>query len=228
MFDKKNIIFEDNHLLVVNKPSCQLTQADTSGDLSLEDDLKAFIKARDNKPGAVFLGVVHRIDRPVSGVVIFAKTSKALTRLNTLVKERKIVKRYLAITERAPQAKKGILKHHIERNTKKNRSFAYDKPTPNSKEATLEYELIGTSDNYFLISVNLITGRHHQIRCQLSKIGCSIKGDLKYGAKRSNKNGSISLHASYVIFEHPVTKEEMKIVAPEPTDDALWAYFAKK
>lgn len=225
MFNAKNILYEDNHLIIVDKPSCQLTQSDTTGDLSLENDLKAFIKIRDNKPGAVYLGVVHRIDRPVSGVVVFTKTSKALTRLNNLVKERKIVKRYLAITESAPSEKCGVLKHHIERNPKKNRSYAYNEPTTSSKEAVLEYETVGVSDNYFLISVNLITGRHHQIRCQLSEIGCSIKGDLKYGAKRSNKNGGISLHASSVSFEHPITKEMLTVTAPTPCDDKLWEYF---
>lgn len=225
MFDKKNILYEDNHLIIVNKPACQPTQIDTSGDLSLEDDVKAFIKVRDSKPGAVYLGVVHRIDRPVSGVVIFAKTSKALARLNNLVKERQVKKTYLAITEKAPEARKGILKHHIERNPNKNRSYAYDKPTKNSKEAVLEYELAGISDNYYLVSVNLITGRHHQIRCQLSKIGSPIKGDLKYGAKRSNRDGSISLHAYSVSFEHPVTNETVLVVAPTPAEDNLWNAF---
>lgn len=226
MFDPSTILYEDNHLLVVNKPSCQLVQVDTSGDASLEDDIKNFIKARDNKPGAVFLGVVHRIDRPVSGVVIFAKTSKSLARLNEMVKLREIEKHYLAITECSPSPEKGKLIHHIERNPKKNRSYAYDTPRSATKEATLEYEVKGASDNFFLIEVNLITGRHHQIRCQLSKVGAPIKGDLKYGAKRSNPDGGISLHAYTVAFTHPVTKERIEIKAPTPKDN-LWNYFSK-
>lgn len=223
MFDKKNILYEDNHLLIVNKPACQPTQVDVSGDLSLEDDVKSFIKIRDSKPGAVYLGVVHRIDRPVSGVVIFTKSSKALARLNNMVKNREIEKRYLAFTENAPLPESGTLKHYIERNPKKNRSYAYDTPRAEAKEAVLEYEMVARSTKYFLVSVNLITGRHHQIRCQLSKIGAIIKGDLKYGAKRSNPDGSISLHAFSVKFIHPVTKETVKVVAPPPKDDALWS-----
>lgn len=226
-FEKKDIIYEDNHLIVVNKRACQPVQADTSGDFSLEDELKMFIKVRDNKPGAVFLGVIHRIDRPVGGVVIFAKTSKALRRMNELVKDRKITKRYLAITESSPEQLSGELKHYIDRNPRKNRSYAYDTPRERAKEAMLEYVVRGRSDKYYLIDVNLITGRHHQIRCQLSKSGCPIKGDLKYGARRSNPDGSISLHAYSVEFEHPVSKEILKITAPVPEDN-LWMFFKNK
>ncbi len=225
MFNPDNdILYEDNHLLIVNKQACQPVQADVSGDLALEDELKAFIKIRDKKPGAVFLGVVHRIDRPVSGIVLFAKTSKALTRLNQMIKERQIAKTYLAITENAPAVREGKLHHFIERNPKKNKSYAYDNARPNSKEALLEYQTIAQSTNYYLLKINLITGRHHQIRCQLSKIGAPIKGDLKYGAARSNKDGSISLHAYSVEFIHPVSKKPIYLTAPLPKDN-LWNFF---
>lgn len=228
MFNPDNdILYEDNHLLIVNKQACQPVQADVSGDLALEDELKAFIKIRDKKPGAVFLGVVHRIDRPVSGIVLFAKTSKALTRLNQMIKERQIAKTYLAITENAPTVREGKLHHFIERNPKKNKSYAYDNARPNSKEALLEYQTIAQSTNYYLLKINLITGRHHQIRCQLSKIGAPIKGDLKYGAARSNKDGSISLHAYSVEFIHPVSKKPIYLTAPLPKDN-LWNFFNDK
>lgn len=228
MFNPDNdILYEDNHLLIVNKQACQPVQADVSGDLALEDELKAFIKIRDKKPGAVFLGVVHRIDRPVSGIVLFAKTSKALTRLNQMIKERQIAKTYLAITENAPAVQEGKLHHFIERNPKKNKSYAYDNARPNSKEALLEYQTIAQSTNYYLLKINLITGRHHQIRCQLSKIGAPIKGDLKYGAARSNKDGSISLHAYSVEFIHPVSKKPIYLTAPLPKDN-LWNFFNDK
>lgn len=228
MFNPDNdILYEDNHLLIVNKQACQPVQADVSGDLALEDELKAFIKIRDKKPGAVFLGVVHRIDRPVSGIVLFAKTSKALTRLNQMIKERQIAKTYLAITENDPTVREGKLHHFIERNPKKNKSYAYDNARPNSKEALLEYQTIAQSTNYYLLKINLITGRHHQIRCQLSKIGAPIKGDLKYGAARSNKDGSISLHAYSVEFIHPVSKKPIYLTAPLPKDN-LWNFFNDK
>ena len=228
MFNPDNdILYEDNHLLIVNKQACQPVQADVSGDLALEDELKAFIKIRDKKPGAVFLGVVHRIDRPVSGIVMFAKTSKALTRLNQMIKERQIAKTYLAITENAPTVREGKLHHFIERNPKKNKSYAYDNARPNSKEALLEYQTIAQSTNYYLLKINLITGRHHQIRCQLSKICTPIKGDLKYGAARSNKDGSISLHAYSVEFIHPVSKKPIYLTAPLPKDN-LWNFFNDK
>ena len=228
MFNPDNdILYEDNHLLIVNKQACQPVQADVSGDLALEDELKAFIKIRDKQPGAVFLGVVHRIDRPVSGIVLFAKTSKALTRLNQMIKERQIAKTYLAITENAPAVQEGKLHHFIERNPKKNKSYAYDNARPNSKEALLEYQTIAQSTNYYLLKINLITGRHHQIRCQLSKIGAPIKGDLKYGAARSNKDGSISLHAYSVEFIHPVSKKPIYLTAPLPKDN-LWNFFNDK
>lgn len=224
MFSSTDILYEDNHILAVNKPAGIPVQADLSGDAALEDMIKDFIKKRDSKPGAVFLGVIHRIDRPVSGVVLFAKTSKALTRMNQAVRDREIKKRYLAIIPKCDIREEGTLCHYIERNSSKNKSFAYDKPRPNAKEARLKYRVAAASDRYFLIDIDLITGRHHQIRAQLSKSLAPIKGDLKYGADRSNPDGSISLHASSVEFTHPVTKESVTVTAPLP-HDSLWAFF---
>ncbi len=227
IFTANNIIFEDNHLLIINKQAGELVQADAQGETGLEDAVKEFIKKRDNKPGAVFLGVVHRIDRPVSGAVIFAKTSKALTRMNLMVKDRDIKKKYLAVVERKPATESETLTHFVARNSKKNRSYAFDRPTQGAKESVLIYNLIGASQHYYLLDIELITGRHHQVRSQLSKIGSPIKGDLKYGAPRSNKDGSISLHARSLEFMHPVTKEKMFVVAPVPMQDNLWAWFSE-
>ncbi len=227
IFTAEKIIFEDNHLLIINKAAGDLVQVDANGETGLEDAVKEFIKRRDNKPGAVFLGVVHRIDRPVSGAVIFAKTSKALTRMNLMVKDRDIKKKYLAIVERKPTTECETLTHFVARNSKKNRSYAFDTPSQGAKESVLIYNLIGASQHYYLLDIELITGRHHQVRSQLSKIGCPIKGDLKYGAPRSNKDGSISLHARSLEFVHPVTKEKMNVVAPVPKDDNLWAWFSE-
>lgn len=225
MFLSEDILYEDNHLLIVNKHCGDLVQPDPSGASALEDQIKLYIKERDQKPGDVFLGVVHRIDRPVSGAVIFAKTTKALVRLNEMIREKQIKKVYWALTEHTPSPKSGELKHHISRDNKINRSHAFDTPKRDSKEAILKYATLGVSDKYTLVEVNLITGRHHQIRAQLSRVGCAIKGDLKYGAKRSNPNGGISLHSRCVMFEHPVRRELMEIVAPVPAKDNLWAYF---
>ena len=225
MFTKHDILFEDNHIIAVNKHSGDLVQSDTEGTPGLEDEIKAFIKVRDQKPGDVFLGVVHRIVRPVSGVVLFAKTSKALVRLNEMVRSRNIDKRYWAITEEAPEELEGTLVHYISRDGKTNKASAYNSQKGDAKRAELRYKLLGGSKNYKLLEVELITGRHHQIRCQLSKVGCPIKGDLKYGAKRSNVGGGISLHSRSVEFLHPVRKEPIKIVAPVPEGDALWQFF---
>ncbi len=225
MFLPEHIIYEDNHLLVVNKLSGDLVQPSPDGESALEDQIKEYIKVRDNKPGAVFLGVVHRIDRPVSGVVLFAKTSKALARMNEQIRDRKVDKRYWAVVEQPPQQMQGELTHHISRNTKTNKSYAAAKPTPNSKEAKLRYAVLGASKNYTLLEIELLTGRHHQIRAQLSAIGSSIKGDVKYGSRRSNPNGGISLHSRRMEFVHPVTKERCCVVAPTPADDALWQFF---
>jgi 23S rRNA pseudouridine1911/1915/1917 synthase len=224
-FNKEQILFEDNHLLVVNKRAGQLVQSDTEGEPGLEDEIKAFLKRRDNKPGNVYLGVVHRIDRPVSGVVLFAKSSKALVRLNEMLKNREFQKIYWAISEKRPAEIEGTLVNFILRDGKTNKSKCVSKPSGEAKEAKLHYTTIGGSENYTLLEVELMTGRHHQIRCQLAKIGCPIKGDLKYGAPRSNADGSIGLHARRLEFVHPVTKEPMRFTAPTNRDDNLWRYF---
>ena len=216
------IIFEDNHLLVINKNAGQLVQGDKTGDESLLESIKNFIKIRDHKPGNVFLGLVHRIDRPTSGLVIYAKTSKALSRLTQMVKNREIKKTYWAVVakEMIPQTQR--LVHYLKKNEKNNKAIIFTKPTEGAKEAILTYNIIKTLDNYLLLEIDLETGRHHQIRAQLSKIGASIKGDLKYGAPRSNPDGGISLHARKLDFIHPVTKEHVEIVAPVPQNDAIW------
>jgi 23S rRNA pseudouridine1911/1915/1917 synthase len=219
-----NILFEDNHLIIYNKQPSQIVQGDKTGDIPLSDLLKAFIKERDHKPGNVFLGVVHRIDRPVSGVVIFAKTSKALARMNEMIKAGQIHKSYWAIVKNQPPEINGHLIHYLKKNEEKNKSFAYEKEMNGSRKAELIYHLLAGGQNYFLLEVTLLTGRHHQIRTQLSKIGCPIKGDLKYGFSRSNPDGSICLHARQVEFIHPVSKEEIHVVAPPP-DNKLWASF---
>ena len=212
MFNPDDILYEDNHLLIVNKRCGDLVQPDPSGESALEDQIKAFIKGRDAKPGEVFLGVVHRIDRPVSGVVLFAKTSKALVRLNEMIREGRIHKIYWALTEATPDGKT-------------HRSRACDAPKGDAKEARLRYATLGAGTNYTLVEVELLTGRHHQIRAQLSKIGCPIRGDLKYGARRSLPGGGISLHSRRVEFEHPVRREPLSVTAPVPAGDNLWAYF---
>ena len=230
MFDPQRILYEDNHLLVVNKRAGELVQPDPTGDPALEDEIKAFLGAREAKPGNVFLGVVHRIDRPVSGAVIFAKTGKALTRLNEMIKVREIDKYDWAITEKPLQPEAGTLVGHLVRDGRTNKSRIYPKPVPGSKEARLNYKLLGGSKNYFLVEVELLTGRHHQIRAQLSAAGSPIRGDLKYGAARSNKDASISLHSRRVEFLHPVARaglprERLVITAPAPAGDSLWSYF---
>ncbi len=228
MFTAEDILYEDNHLVVVNKHAGDLVQPDPSGESALEDQIKAFIKLRDRKPGGVFLGVVHRIDRPVSGAVLFAKTSKALTRLNEMIREGRIEKRYWALTEATPDPESGELNHYILRDGRTNRSRAYDAPRPEAKPARLRYETLGASARYTLVEVALLTGRHHQIRAQLSKIGCPIRGDLKYGAKRSLPGGGISLHSRTIAFEHPVSHEAVRVTAPVPSGDNLWAFFQER
>ncbi len=223
----EDILYEDNHLLVVNKRCGDLVQPDPSGSTALENEIKAFIKVRDNKPFDVFLGVVHRIDRPVSGAVLFAKTSKALVRLNEMLRRGEMHKRYWAIVENRPEIEEGELTHYIVRDGRSNRSFCYASQKPDAKVARLRYKVLGCSDRYTLVEVELLTGRHHQIRAQLSKIGCPIKGDLKYGAKRSNAGGGISLHSRSVGFEHPVRREPIEVVATVPSGDNLWQYFAR-
>ena len=215
------VIYEDNHIIIVNKKSGEIVQGDKTGDRPLSDIVKDYLKEKYHKPGAVFLGVVHRLDRPVSGLVVFARTSKALTRLNKMFAEGGVHKTYWAIVKNVPQEPEGTLAHWLVRNEKQNKSYAYLEEKPHAKKASLKYRTIGHSDNYTLLEVQLLTGRHHQIRCQLAAMGCPIRGDLKYGAPRSNSDGSISLMSRRVAFIHPVSKEEIIVEAPVP-DDPLW------
>lgn len=219
---KDQIVYEDNHMLVVNKKVGQLVQGDKTGDESLLESIKNFIKIRDEKPGNVFLGLVHRIDRPTSGLVIYAKTSKALSRLTQMVKNREVKKTYWAVVPKVPIPKSQRLVHYLKKNEKNNKASVFTKVTEGAKESILTYTIIKTLENYMLLEVDLETGRHHQIRAQLSKTGVPIKGDLKYGSPRSNPDGGINLHARKLEFVHPVTKEDMIIVAPVPQNDAIW------
>lgn len=221
------ILYEDNHIIAINKKTSDIVQADKSGDVPLSEEVKAYIKEKYNKPGEVFLGIPHRIDRPVSGVVLFARTTKALTRLNKMFQEHdeEIKKTYWAIVGNLPSQDSATLINYMVRDTEKNKSHAYDKEKKGSKKAILEYKLIGRSQRYYLLEIKLLTGRHHQIRCQLAKIGCPIKGDLKYGFPRSNENGGISLHAREISFIHPVSKERITITATPPLKDNLWKEF---
>ena len=230
------VIYEDNHIIIVNKQSGEIVQGDKTGDRPLSDIVKDYIKEKYQKPGAVFLGVVHRLDRPVSGLVIFARTSKALTRLNKMFAEGEVHKTYWAIVRRQESGNRRqdtgyriqetgdkwqTLEHWLVRNEKQNKSYAYPTEKPNAKKAILKYRTLSHSDHYTLLEVRLLTGRHHQIRCQLAAMGCPIKGDLKYGAPRSNPDGSISLMARRVEFVHPVSKEPIIVEAPVP-NDTLW------
>ncbi len=225
MITPDRIIYEDNHLIAISKECGELVQPDPNGNTALEDEMKQFLKVRDNKPGDAFLGVIHRIDRPVSGVVLFAKTSKALARMNEQIRLRQVEKRYWAVVETPPIEQSAELVHHITRDQKQNKSRATIAPKKDSKEARLKYKTLGASKNYTLLEIELITGRHHQIRAQLSAIGSPIKGDLKYGAKRSNPDGGILLHSRAMSFTHPVTKELTSITAPTSKHDSLWSFF---
>lgn len=218
------VVYEDNHIIVVNKTSSEIVQGDKTGDTPLSEMVKQYLKEKYNKPGNVFIGVTHRLDRPVSGLVVFAKTSKALPRLNEMFRNGEVKKTYWAIVKECPKETEGELVHYLVRNEKQNKSYAYDKEVKNSKKAVLHYKLIGHSQNYYLLEVDLKTGRHHQIRCQLAKMGCPIKGDLKYGFPRSNPDGSICLHARTVQFVHPVSKEMTQLTAPVPEGN-LWNGF---
>ena len=219
-----NVLYEDNHIIIINKAAGEIVQGDKTGDKSLCDTMKLYIKEKYAKPGNVFIGLPHRLDRPVSGVVVFAKTSKALERLNGMFRDGNVKKIYWAITKGKPLKAEGEISSWILRNEKMNKSFSYPKEVKGSKHALLSYTLKAASQNYNLIEVELKTGRHHQIRCQLASIGCPIKGDLKYGAQRSNPDGSISLHARYIEFIHPVSKQLIQVTAPVPAD-RLWQSF---
>lgn len=221
------ILYEDNHIIAINKSSSDIVQGDKTGDKPLVDTVREYLKERYSKSGNVFCGVVHRLDRPVSGVVLFAKTSKALARLNEMFRGHDIKKKYWAIVVKPPQEQEATLKHYLVRNERQNKSYAYTTEKKDSKLAVLHYVTIGKSERYTLLEVDLHTGRHHQIRCQLAAVGAVIKGDLKYGAPRSNPDGGISLHARSVEFVHPVRKELVVITAPLPTDK-LWTAFDKQ
>lgn len=220
------VLYEDNHTIVVNKRPSDIVQGDKTGDIPLSEIIKAYLKKKYNKPGNVFCGVVHRLDRPTSGALVFARTDKALKRLNAQFRERGTRKVYWAVVERMPDNKEGTLTHFMKKNEAKNKSFVYDKEIPGSKKAVLHYKWLASSDRYYLLEIELETGRHHQIRCQLAAIGCPIKGDLKYGSKRSNPDGSIHLHARFLEFDHPTTKERIKITAMVP-DETIWNVFDK-
>lgn len=219
------ILYEDNHIIIVNKRSSDLVQGDGTGDEPLDDIVRAYIKAKYNKPGDVFLGVVHRLDRPVSGCVVYARTSKALTRLSELFRTREVKKTYWAIVTDRPPEEEGTLNNWLKKNEKQNKSYVYPTEVKGSKLAELSYKILGRSERYYLVEVDLQTGRHHQIRAQLAAAGCPVKGDLKYGAKRSNEGGGISLHSRRVSFVHPVKKEEIRVEAPLP-GDRIWKLFA--
>lgn len=218
------VVYEDNHIIIVNKTASEIVQGDKTGDTPLSETVKQYLKEKYSKPGNVFIGVAHRLDRPVSGLVVFAKTSKALSRLNEMFKNSEVKKTYWAVVKNLPREEEGELVNYLVRNEKQNKSYAYDKEVPGSKKAILHYRLIGRSQNYYLLEIDLKTGRHHQIRCQLAKMGCPIKGDLKYGSPRSNPDSDICLHARYIRFVHPVSKELIEVEAPVPPGN-LWNGF---
>ena len=220
------VVYEDNHIIIVNKQSGEIVQGDKTGDTPLSDIVKQYIKEKYNKPGNVFLGVVHRLDRPVSGLVVFAKTSKALSRLNEMFRTGDVHKTYWAIVKKNDIAPEATLTDWLTRNERQNKSYAHNREVPGAKKAVLSYKVRSMSDNYMLLEVRLMTGRHHQIRCQLAHMGCPIKGDLKYGSPRSNPDGSISLMSRRVEFVHPVSKETIAVEAPVP-DDRLWLALAQ-
>lgn len=220
------VLYEDNHIIIVSKEAGEIVQGDKTGDSPLSDAVAAYLKEKYSKPGNVFVGVTHRLDRPVSGIVVFARTSKALSRMNAMFRDGKVDKRYLAIVKNRPSKERDELEGWIVRNERQNRSYVYDHEVPGSRKAVLRYSVIAASDRYWLLEVELETGRHHQIRCQLASMGCPIKGDLKYGAGRSNPDGSISLHAYSITFEHPVSHNTVSVKAPLPKD-SLWQSFSK-
>lgn len=219
------ILYEDNHIIIVNKRSSDLVQGDGTGDESLDNIVRSYIKEKYKKPGDVFLGVVHRLDRPVSGCVVYARTSKALSRLSELFRTREVKKTYWAIVTDRPPAEEGVLSNWLKKNEKQNKSYVYDKEVKGSKLAELSYLVLARSEKYYLLEVDLQTGRHHQIRAQLAAAKCPIKGDLKYGAPRSNEGGGISLHSRKITFMHPVKNEEITVTAPLP-EDRIWKLFS--
>lgn len=221
-----NVVYEDNHIIIVNKASGEIVQGDKTGDIPLSETVKQYIKEKYQKPGNVFLGVVHRLDRPVSGLVVFAKTSKALSRLNDMFRTGDVHKTYWAIVKRGDIAPEATLTDWLTRNERQNKSYAHPREVPGSKKAVLSYKVRSVSDNYMLLEVHLMTGRHHQIRCQLANMGCPIKGDLKYGSPRSNPDGSISLMSRRMEFVHPVSKETIVAEAPVP-NERLWQALAE-
>lgn len=221
------ILYEDNHLIAINKSSSELVQGDETGDISLDITLKEYLKEKYGKPGNVFLGVVHRLDRPVTGVVLFAKTGKALSRLNKLFRDQEIRKKYWAIVKNKPVPSSGELNHYLTRNTRQNKSYAHDLQVPGSKNARLAYRTIISFKNYHLLEIDLFTGRHHQIRCQLAKINCPVKGDLKYGFPKPNPDSGISLHAREIRFLHPVKQQEIILTAPPP-GEKHWGLFSEE
>jgi pseudouridine synthase, rluA family len=218
------VLYEDNHIIIVYKQSGEIVQGDKTGDKPLSETIKEWIKEKYAKPGNVFLGVVHRLDRPVSGIVVFAKTSKALSRLNNMFRNGEVRKTYWAMVQTAPNMPEATLTNWLVRNEKQNKSYVYNNEMPNAKQAILKYKTIGQTEHYTLLEVNLLTGRHHQIRCQLAAMGCPIKGDLKYGARRSNPDGSISLLSHKVEFIHPISKQKIVVVSPLPTEK-VWDNF---
>lgn len=222
--DLPAILYEDNHIIIVNKRTSDLVQGDSTGDEPLDDIVRSYIREKYNKPGDVFLGVVHRLDRPVSGCVVYARTSKALSRLSEMFRTRDVGKVYWAVVSDRPPAEEGTLHGFLKKNEKQNKSYVYDNEVKGSKEASLSYRIIARSERYYLLEIDLHTGRHHQIRAQLAAAGCPVRGDLKYGSKRSNEGGGISLHARRVSFNHPVKKQEMTVEAPLP-DDRIWNLF---
>lgn len=224
MLSMEKILFEDNHLIALNKTAGEIVQGDKTGDKPMSESIKDYLKDKLQKPGSAFIGVVHRIDRPVSGVVIFAKTSKALSRMNELFRDKKIRKTYWAVVKNAPPQESGTLIHYLKKDEAKNKSKSFDSEVPGSLRSWLDYKVIGKSDNYYLLEVAPQTGRHHQIRVQLAAIGCPIKGDLKYGFPRNNNDGSIHLHARKIDFIHPVRKDGVSLIAPVP-NESVWKFF---
>lgn len=222
---EEQIVYEDNHIIIINKLPSEIVQGDKTGDMPLSEKLKNYIKERDAKPGNVFMGVIHRLDRPVSGLVIFAKTSKALSRFNELIREKDLHKTYWAVVKNKPPKNEDHLIHYLLKNEKLNKSKAHEKPVKDGLKSELAYKFIKSSDNYHLLEIKLFTGRHHQIRAQLSAIGCPIKGDVKYGFDRTNKDASIHLHAYQLQFMHPIKKEEVIVKAVPLMNDPVWNYF---